>query len=139
MYCYIRRWLFSSLRLTNSVKSRRSQNYFFSIFCTDVVAATSSRKGIRRQDTVQVLTVKEDNKNSKQKAFSKWRPRSVGFGFLTKPEIKGSPSRSSVQTEPSGSSLLLQANERPHPVTLQPPTLLVTLTPPCLEKSNTSL
>ena len=79
----------------------------------------------------------EEFKPRKKKTLQNWRQNSGGFRFFTKTDDKGSSN--SIQTEPSGSSLQLKTNEKGHQQTLQPPTLLVTLSPPSSQNSNTSL
>ena len=76
-------------------------------------------------------------KPKKKKTLQNWRQNSGGFRFFSKTEDKGSSH--SIQTEPTGSSLQLKTNEKGSQQTLQPPTLLVTLSPPSSQNSNTSL
>jgi len=77
-------------------------------------------------------------KNRKKKTMKKCRQNSGGFGFFAKTDDKGSSC--SIQTDPSSSLIQIQTTDNTYQPSLQPPpTLLVTISPPTSEISNTSL
>ena len=96
----------------------------------NLIEAAIERKLKRLLNEASSYTDDKKTKGRTKKALKDWRPNSF---FFNKSDIKGSTR--SIQTLPSGSSLNLQTSEKEQPPTLQPPTLLVTLSPPSSEKS----
>ena len=93
-------------------------------------------------DVEKVRKTRRESEGGEAKARKKttlknWRQNSDVLRFFSKTD--DSQSSQSIHTEPSGSSLQLKSNEKGHQQTLQPPTLLVTLSPPSSQNSNTSL